>query len=336
MKELSIDDIFYQIDKFSNSNNTIIITDSNVYNLYLKDKKYKIIVFKPGEDNKNLNTIEYIYSKLEEYNTDRHSILIGFGGGIVTDVVGYVASTYMRGLKFYFVSTTLLGMIDASIGGKNGVNYKNYKNLIGTFNTAEDIYYSLEFLNTLPGEEIHAGVGEILKYAIGFDKELFDLLNNTNYEDLISNDFILSKVINKCISIKEDIVKEDFEENNLRKKLNLGHTIAHAIEKSTHSFVHGEAVGIGLFVMTYYSAYLNKIDYNTLIDIISLIEKYHFTLPIPEYKNVLTCIKYINNDKKSNNQDIDLILIKGIGSCEIESKNKNEFIEKIKSIFLVS
>jgi len=336
IEELSIDDIFYRIDELSKDNKVIIITDSNVNYLYLKDKSYNIIVFEPGEDNKNLDTIQYIYSRLQELNADRNTILIGFGGGIVTDITGYVASTYMRGLKFIYVSTTLLGMVDASIGGKNGVNFKDYKNIIGTFNLPEHIYYSINFLNTLPNKELHAGFGEILKYAIGFDYTLFNILFNSSYEEIIKDDYKLKQIIDKCIHIKELVITEDFKENKLRKKLNLGHTIAHAIEKYTHNIVHGEAVGIGLYVIAFYSSLENNVDFKELIEILKLLEKYDLAYFAKyDYKEILrNCIDYISMDKKKEENSIDIITINGIGKSEIKTVDIDKFKKSIKQLFL--
>ena len=149
----------------------VIITDYNVYKYYLKDTKYDIIYFEGGENYKTLDTVNFIYDELILKKATRNTLLVGFGGGIVTDITGYVASTYLRGVEFIFVSTTLLGMVDAAIGGKNGVNFQCFKNLIGTFSKPKEIYYSIDFLDTLPEKELHAGFGEILKYAIGLDEE---------------------------------------------------------------------------------------------------------------------------------------------------------------------
>ena len=337
MIHLKKEEIFSELDKLSQERQVIIITDTNVYKYYLKDTKYDVIYFESGENYKTLDTVNFIYDELILKKATRNTLLVGFGGGIVTDVTGYVASTYLRGVEFIFVSTTLLGMVDAAIGGKNGVNFQCFKNLIGTFSKPKEVYYSVDFLDTLPEKELHAGFGEILKYAIGLDEELFSILEDSNYEDIVTDDSLLEKVIRICISIKERIVENDFKESGQRKLLNLGHTIGHAIEKSTRRFVHGEAVGIGLFVIAYLSAYLNKIEYEQLIRIINLIDKFHFCIPIPEYKEVLKCIKYIELDKKRNDlENIDLILINGIGSSEIVNLNKEKIIKDISTIFLIS
>ena len=333
---MGIEEIFDKI--FTDYSDIVFITDTNVHNLYKSYfKDSKVIVFHSSESEKNLNTVDFIYRELLNYQVSRNTVLIGVGGGIVTDIVGFVASTYLRGLRFGFVPTTLLAMVDASIGGKNGVNYDGYKNIIGTINEPEFIYWSIDFLDTLPERELHSAFGEILKYAIGFDKELFDLLNKYTYEEIVKDDNALSEVIVKCIRIKDDIVSKDLKAVCGRKKLNLGHTIGHAIEKYTHDIVHGEAVGIGLYVMTFYSGCENFIELPEVSDILKLLEKYDLAyFKKYDYKTLLkNSINNIIADKKRNNSDtIDIVVISKIGKCEIERVEINKYKKLIQSIFL--
>ena len=236
IKQLPIQEIFKELEE--TFKDIVYITDSNVYKYYSNYfNDNKTIVVKAGEKSKSIETINAIYSELLEMNANRNTIIIGAGGGIITDITGFVASTYMRGVKFGFISTSLLGMVDASIGGKNGINFNGYKNIIGTISQPLFIYWSIDFLDTLPQEEIENGFGEIVKYAIGFDNHLFDLLYSYN---IINDKHKLLEVIKICQHIKQDIVYLDEKEHNIRKKLNLGHTIAHAIEKFTNNSIsHG-------------------------------------------------------------------------------------------------
>lgn len=316
----------------------VFITDTNVYDLY---KSYfqnsRVIVFHSSEEEKNLDTVNFIYNELLNYQVSRNTVLVGVGGGIVTDIVGFVASTYLRGVKFGFVPTTLLCMVDASIGGKNGVNYNNYKNIIGTINEPEFIYYSVDFLDTLPERELHSAFGEILKYAIGFDKKLFEVLNKYTYQELIQNDKVLDEVIDNCIKIKKEIVSKDLKESGERKKLNLGHTIGHAIEKYTHDIVHGEAVGIGLYAMTFYSGAENHIELPEVSDILKLLEKYDLAyFKKYDYNTLLknSIDNIIVDKKRSNSNTIDIVIISKIGKCEIERVEINKYKKLIQSIFL--
>ena len=333
---MNIQEIF---DKINNDySDLVFITDTNVYNIYKSFfTNSKVIVFHSSESEKTLSTVDFIYRELLNYQVSRNTVLVGVGGGIVSDIVGFVASTYLRGLRFGFVPTTLLGMVDASIGGKNGVNYDGYKNIIGTINEPEFIYWSIDFLNSLPERELHSAFGEILKYAIGFDKDLFDLLNKYTYKEIVKDDNALSEVIIKCINIKNGIVSKDLKEIGERKRLNLGHTIGHAIEKYTHDIVHGEAVGIGLYVMTFYSGCDNFIELPEVSDILKLLEKYdlaHFKKY--DYKTLLkNSIDNIIADKKRSDSDtIEIVVISKIGRCEIERVEINKYKKLIQSIFL--
>jgi 3-dehydroquinate synthase len=303
----------------------IIITDSNVYEKYFYYSFEKIITFNAGEDNKNIGTVMNIYDKLLEYRANKNTLLVGVGGGITTDITGYIATTFMRGLKFGFVSTTLLGMVDAAIGGKNGVNFNNYKNIVGTINEPEFIYVSNFFLDTLPDREFHAAFGEILKYAIGFDESLFEGLE----KDTISG----QEMIKTCAHIKENVVYEDLDETKqIRKKLNLGHTIAHASEKTTHKYVHGECVWIGLYIMNWISYFNSFISKEQFHRINNLLNKYKVVnINTDELITLLRdSIDAIKHDKKFVNQSyIDVVLINGIGSCTIKKMDYHNLIENI-------
>lgn len=318
IKNLSIPEIFENVEAYSGKD-TVYITDANIYNHYKQyfDGKKYIIIY-PGETTKNFDTIRYIVDQLLiVHHASRKTFLVGVGGGVVTDITGLVASLYMRGLDFGFVSTSLLGMVDASIGGKNGVDYCGYKNIIGTFNQPEYIYWSVDFLDTLPEEEIHNGFGEILKYAIGFDKMLFMNLNNWTYDQLKNDKNGMESIIRNCQFIKKQIVISDERESGIRKTLNLGHTVAHAIEKkSSNKIPHGQAVGKGIHVMTKYS-YDNKyIDIDDYERILELLDKYKF-FDTDDIKLANKSKEFIGYDKKGDKDCIDLIVIDRIGSCKI-------------------
>lgn len=309
--------------------NIYVICDKNVYIIYQKyiDKFNKKIIIESTEINKNLDTINIIYNSLIENNITKTSTIIGIGGGIITDITGYVASTFMRGTKLIFVPTTLLSMVDASIGGKNGVNYHGYKNLIGSFKTPDEILICEEFLKSLPQREYYSAYGEICKYKIGFD-----------YNLEIDN---LSQTIIECKSIKEDIVNKDFyETNQLRKKLNLGHTIAHIIEKylietnQSDLLKHGECVAIGLLVMLLYSykkKYITNEQYNIMKFLVFDKCISHLKLSLSSYNEIIQkSIEYINQDKKSiDNKNIDIIIISNYGECKIITEDKKKLMVDI-------
>lgn len=320
----------YPIDSIFNIislkyDDVIYVTDENIYRIYKeKFENLRTIVIEVGEKSKSIGTIEEIFHHLLHFNADRKTILVGVGGGVVTDITGFVASTYMRGIRFGFVATSLLGMVDAAIGGKNGINFNGYKNMVGTFNLPEFIYWSVDFLDTLPKEEMHNGFGEILKYAIGFDSSLFMSLSDLSFKEIINDKNALETCIKNCQLIKNNIVINDIKESGIRKKLNLGHTVAHAIEKHTSNKIpHGKAVAIGLHAITKYS-YDNKyIEIDQFGKILSLLEKYEF-LNTNNIELSNESKEYINHDKKGNGDLIDLIVVDDIGSCRIINVEKDK------------
>lgn len=225
----------------------IAIVDAAVDALYPSlCAPFERIVVEGGEPTKSLASLERVYSSLIELSADRECFLLGVGGGVVTDLTGFVASTYMRGVPFGFVSTTLLGAVDASVGGKNGVNVGGYKNMVGTFTHPQFVVCDVELFATLPEREFRAGLAEVVKSAVIADARLFELLESHTFEELRSDITLLGEVVERSLRVKADVVRADFREGGLRRVLNLGHTLAHAIEKSTHRYNHGEAVAIGL------------------------------------------------------------------------------------------
>ena len=224
----------------------VIVTDPNVHRLYKEIiNRYDYCLIGLGEPNKTLGTAGKLYGELLARGADRSTFLVGFGGGIVTDVTGFVASTYMRGLRFGFVATTLLAQVDASVGGKNGVNYEGYKNMVGTFNQPDFVLCDPTMLDTLPEREFRAGLAEVVKAAIIADADLFGRIERTTFEALRTDTDLLSDAVSAAIRVKADIVERDERESGDRRKLNLGHTLAHAIEKASNRMNHGEAVAVG-------------------------------------------------------------------------------------------
>lgn len=221
----------------------VIVTDPNVHRLYKEIiNRYDYCLIGLGEPNKTLGTAGKLYGELLARGADRSTFLVGFGGGIVTDVTGFVASTYMRGLRFGFVATTLLAQVDASVGGKNGVNYEGYKNMVGTFNQPDFVLCDPAMLDTLPEREFRAGLAEIVKAGLIADRELFGLFESHSLEEFRRDRALLGEAVMRAVKVKAHIVERDERESDERRKLNLGHTFAHAIEKCSRDFLHGEAV----------------------------------------------------------------------------------------------
>ena len=293
----------------------IVISDSNIDRTHHDlIAPYEHILIGQGEQAKSLTTLEEIYRRLIELGADRSTFIIGIGGGIVTDIAGFVASTYMRGVEFGFVTTTLLGSVDASVGGKNGVNIGGFKNMVGTFSQPRFVICDVALLHSLSDREFRAGLAEVIKTAILGDKELFEILGQTSFEELRKNEALLNEIISRSVKVKASVVAEDERENGHRRILNLGHTLAHAIEKCSSKFSHGEAVAIGLHHITYSAierGYITEIEGKRIL---SIIKQYGFdtTLPV-ERKQLLEAIKV---DKKRNGNALHIILPTAIGTIE--------------------
>lgn len=290
----------------------IVISDSNIDRTHHDlISPYEHIFVGQGEQAKSLTTLDEIYRKLIEMGADRSTFILGIGGGIVTDIAGFVASTYMRGVEFGFVTTTLLGAVDASIGGKNGVNIGGFKNMVGTFSQPKFVICDVSLLHTLPVRELRAGLAEVIKTAILGDEELFNLLEQSTFEQLQQEELLLQEIIARSAQVKATVVAEDEREGGRRRILNLGHTLAHAIEKCTSKLSHGEAVAIGLYHITNSSLHLNLILQSDAERIFAVLEKYGFDTSLPiERKQLLDAIK---GDKKRKGDSLHLIIPMAIG-----------------------
>ena len=290
----------------------IVISDSNIDRTHHDlISPYEHIFVGQGEQAKSLTTLDEIYRKLIEMGADRSTFILGIGGGIVTDIAGFVASTYMRGVEFGFVTTTLLGAVDASIGGKNGVNIGGFKNMVGTFSQPKFVICDVSLLHTLPVRELRAGLAEVIKTAILGDEELFNLLEQSTFEQLQQDELLLQEIIARSAQVKATVVAEDEREGGRRRILNLGHTLAHAIEKCTSKLSHGEAVAIGLYHITNSSLHLNLILQSDAERIFAVLEKYGFDTSLPiERKQLLDAIK---GDKKRKGDSLHLIIPMAIG-----------------------
>lgn len=305
----------------------IIITDTNVYNHYkMIIERYEKIVIGMGEEIKTFDTLLEIYSQLLQKGADRETYIVGFGGGIVTDITGFAASTYMRGLRFGFVATSLLAQVDASVGGKNGVNFEGYKNMIGTFNQPDFVLCDLSVLRTLPKRELQSGMAEIIKSGLILDSALFELFERHDLTEFLRNDTLLREAITGAVKVKKHIVDLDEKETGDRKKLNLGHTFAHAIEKCTRKFLHGEAVAIGLVMIAELSVKMGLFSLGDAERVRAAVTR--MGLPTDSGIAMAELFEALKTDKKKDADSVSLILMRGIGECEIR-KMKFADLEKI-------
>ena len=302
----------------------VVVSDATIDRLYhpLLDK-YDTVLIGTGESIKTLQTVETIYRRFIELGVDRSTFVLGIGGGIVTDVAGFAASTYMRGLRFGFVSTTLLGQVDASVGGKNGVNVDGYKNMAGTFTQPQFVVCDPSLLRSLPDREFRAGLAEVVKAAIIADADLFGRIEQTSFETLRTDTDLLSDVISAAIRVKADIVEYDEKESGERRKLNLGHTLAHAIEKSSNRMNHGEAVAVGTALIAGAAVKLGVLKEEERQRIAEVLSRLGFDLTPPvEIKRLL---KEVGKDKKNEDGMLRIVLPVGIGDCEVRKMAPAEF-----------
>jgi 3-dehydroquinate synthase len=272
----------------------------------------EVIIIKAGEHEKNIKSCEFIWQSLIEKLADKETVLINLGGGVVTDIGGFVAATYKRGIRYVNVPTSLLAMVDAATGGKTGVNFGHFKNMIGVIQPPEEVIIHVPFLKTLPEKHLKNGFAEMLKHALLSEKELLQqCLNFTDWEAQIEEAIIL-----KSLLIKEDIVAQDLQEKGLRKTLNLGHTLGHAIEyaafENGYEILHGEAVATGIIVAIKLS--VKKLNFNATeaAEIIEFI-KQHYPTPHWLKKHQESILKAVLQDKKNANQQVKMVLLEAIG-----------------------
>ena len=305
----------------------VIITHPSINGLYGEEVKASfiaqgwttdIIEVPEGESSKNLGQAEKLYDRLLEFNCDRKSVLVALGGGVIGDLVGFVAATYQRGIPFIQVPTTLLSQVDSSVGGKTAVNHPKGKNMIGAFYQPRLVIADLETLRTLPQKEYRAGLAEIVKYGVIADAKLFEFLE-THYKKILNLDFeCLSHIIETSCSIKARVVEKDERESHYRMILNFGHTFGHAIESLTEysQFIHGEAVSMGMVLAAHLSHSVGKCSEETPKRLEALLKNLGLPVDMPELDSSAV-LESLYHDKKTMDRNIKFILVKDIGSIEI-------------------
>ena len=301
-----------------------IVTDSNVGPLYEESVKQvlsevssdiSVFTFEAGEKNKNLNTVSALYQALIQNGLDRKSLLVALGGGVVGDLTGFGAATYLRGIDFIQVPTTLLAQVDSSVGGKTGVDFQQYKNMVGAFHQPRLVYMNLSTLSSLPAEQFACGMGEILKTGLICDGDFFRYVCCEQKEIKKLDMEQIARMIRRCCEIKAGVVERDPKEQGERALLNFGHTLGHAIEKlKNFELLHGECVAIGMVAASYLSYLRNMIteaQYRTICEMIQQMQ-------LPTTVEGLTkedIIRVSKNDKKMNAGQIRFILLDGLGNA---------------------
>jgi 3-dehydroquinate synthase len=288
---------------------------------------YPCIEICDDEQHKTLAAIEKIIHELLRLHADRHTFILGIGGGIVCDIAGFAASVFMRGARFGFVPTTMLAQVDASVGGKNGVNFQGFKNIVGTIRQPEFIVCMVQTLQTLPQRMFAAGFAEIVKAAVIADPCLFEYLESNVHAALAQEHSVLEHIIFEAIKIKANIVAQDEREMGLRRKLNLGHTFGHAIENLTQ-MPHGEAVSIGMCMAAAIARRMGLLSAVDAAKIAALLQK--MGLPTQTTISMDELLPAIFHDKKKHGTTIQLLLPCGIGRCEEYKIEINELTKLYK------
>jgi 3-dehydroquinate synthase len=315
------------LGKYIPLDRTIIITDSNVRYYYANDfPSDQVIEIGMGEEIKSLDTVKNIYDALLDREADRSAFLVGIGGGIVCDMTGFVASTYLRGVKFGFVPSTLLSQVDASVGGKNGINFGGYKNMVGCFNQPEFVICDTDLLATLPQREILSGFAEVIKHATIGNAELFSYLEDHYEEAMALKSDVIQRLVYDSVCLKSEIVNRDEKEQGERMKLNFGHTLGHAIEM-TNAVSHGEAVSVGMAFASALSERKGWISNEDSTRVVNLIR--NLGLPTMMPMNWERISKAIKRDKKRRGETIHFVFLLGIGVAAVREIPVEELMSHI-------
>lgn len=324
----------------SGSGNCVIITDHHLYEIYADWlKTLKVIVVKAGESSKDMSVYESVLERMVKFGISRTGAIIAFGGGVIGDLAGFVAATYMRGIDFYQIPTSLLAMVDSSIGGKVAINLSGGKNLVGTFYQPKAVLIDPTLLNTLDKRQWANGMGEVLKYAIGFNSAFFEEISKYTLTDIMNDHEILLSIITTCCKIKIELVEKDEKDMGIRNLLNFGHTVGHAIEAhyNYEKYLHGEAIAIGIAIKAKIAFEYGQIDGNELKQILDAIRQYE--LPVSLNERIIKdeaqhLLSYIIQDKKRQVEAIEWITIKKIGEVESKLEKNESIIEKISKELL--
>lgn len=317
-----------------------IITDTNVekYQLPLLLDALKAfdtctLVMEAGEKNKTLETISSLYEQMIDHNLDRSSYLLALGGGVVGDITGFIAATFMRGIGYIQIPTTLLSQVDSSVGGKTGFDFCGHKNIIGAFNQPELVYANTSALKTLPLRELKAGMGEVVKHGIIMDTEYLQYIKDHISEILECNSDVLQHIIYGSCKIKAKVVGEDEKEHGIRAILNFGHTIGHAIESSYNfEYLHGECVAIGIVAAMYISYKKGNIIEESLLDMIQVLKSLGLPTSVPNMDHK-TVMAHMLHDKKVKSKSIFFILNEEMGKVYItDDVSEEEIIDALNYI----
>jgi 3-dehydroquinate synthase len=319
------DAAYKDLKKFVSPEKAVVLTDTNLFAAHAdKFSGWQTIVINAGEAYKEQATVDHIISQLIERGADRSTTLIGVGGGVVTDITGYVASIFLRGISFGFVPTTILAMVDAAIGGKNGIDVGVYKNMVGTITQPKFLLYDMEFLKSLPDREWRNGFAEVIKHAAIKKACMFHQLETASLHYFQENTDALQQLIQENALLKAGVVQQDEFEKDERRLLNFGHTLAHALEKK-YDLMHGEAVAIGMV----FAAKLSKAicGFEKVDALTSVIQNYGLPTSIAYDKEAVFDV--LKKDKKKEGDMMHFILLKSLGNAVIQKISLTDLKNKL-------
>lgn len=322
--------------------NLMIVTNETIAPLYLekvqkaleqKGFNVKRVILKDGEIYKTVDSYMQIMTALIENNFARDCALVALGGGVVGDMTGFAAATYQRGVAFVQIATTLLAMVDSSVGGKTAINHAKGKNMIGAFYQPKCVILDLEFLKTLNTREMSAGLSEIIKYGLIYDKNFFYYLYENKEKLLSYDDDILTYIVKRCCEIKAEVVSKDEKESNLRAILNFGHTFGHALESFTNyaHYLHGEAVGLGMLIACTLSYQLNALTLDELKEIKELLVASKIPISIDIDITPKDFMALMHHDKKVKSGAVNYILLSELGKSYVKSFDDSFITEFLES-----
>lgn len=326
------------------ANKICIVTDSNVESLYAQEVKKElekvcdtclIYAFPAGENSKNLDTVQKLYEFLIENHVGRKDMLVALGGGVVGDLTGFAAATYLRGISFVQIPTTLLSQVDSSIGGKTGVDFAQYKNMVGAFYMPKMVYMNLKTLSTLPERQFYAGMGEVLKSALIKDGMFYGWIINNLYEVYEKDPEVIRLMVYNCCNIKRQVVEKDWGETGERALLNFGHTIGHAIEKAKgFELMHGECVALGMVAASFIAYKRQLLTFDEYYEIRDMFVPFNLPITVEDI-DPQEIVALTKNDKKMENGKIKFVLLKKIGKAFIDTTvTEEELLMGINEIYV--
>ena len=301
------------VESILSNRSVVCVVDSALEEIWRGRFGGSVIAIEGGEGAKNLDIARYLWERLIELGATRQTLLLAVGGGTICDLVGFVASTYMRGIESVYIPTTLLAQVDAAIGGKCGINLGGYKNMVGSFHFPERVLCDVSLLSSLPEKEWRAGMAEVIKTAIVGDTELFDMLENTSLEEVRRNGALCTQIVSRCVAVKCGIVERDSHEKDERRLLNLGHTWGHAIESLSGDYSHGEAVAVGIAYVTRKAVEQGLLAEGDGARIVALLEHYGLPSEVPLSEEDL--MRATAHDKKHKDGAVRWVMPTSIGHC---------------------